>query len=200
MSNPTFSFISNAYGFAFGVLSLVGSAIGMCRWHLPSRKIQTLEELLAQTQDLFHSAVEAGLLPDLEFRTNTESRLERLREDTLQVRAKVCVATTLYSDYRALFRGLSFVIAKKCSNLKELRANVITTSEKYRLCQNAVPSITGALEREHTNSDTLSSCGGTAEHSSIPTEPVAESIHKPTCHSRQRAHSCPPIFGITQRI
>jgi hypothetical protein len=142
MNNPTFSFVSNAYGFAFGVFSLVGCAIGMWRSHLPSRKIQVLEELLAQTQDLFHSAVEAGLLPDLEFRAKAEARLERsvlrllypiashesrLREDTFQVRAEAYAATTLYSDYRAFFCGLSFAIAKKCSNLKELRANVIVS-------------------------------------------------------------------------
>jgi len=77
MNNATFSVVSNVYGFAFGVLSLLGCAIGMCRSHLPSRRIQALEDLLEQTQDLFHSAVEAGLLPDHGFRTRTEARLER---------------------------------------------------------------------------------------------------------------------------
>lgn len=64
MSNTSFSFYSNIFGFIVGGVSLLGFVVRLCRTHLPSNKIKTLEALLHETENTFRSAVEDGLLVD----------------------------------------------------------------------------------------------------------------------------------------
>lgn len=74
MSNSSFSYSSNVFGFVAGGISLLGFMIALCRPHLPSNKIKTLENLLHETENTFNEAVEAGLLVH-EFEERTQHRL-----------------------------------------------------------------------------------------------------------------------------
>lgn len=62
MSNSSFSFYSNVFGIIVGGISLLGCVVAVCRPHLPSNKIKTLETLLCETENTFKESVEAGLL------------------------------------------------------------------------------------------------------------------------------------------
>ena len=74
MSNNSLSFYSNVFGFIVGGASLLGFVVAICRPHLPSNKIKTLESLLHETDNAFKEAMEAGLLVH-EFIERTEHRL-----------------------------------------------------------------------------------------------------------------------------
>ena len=74
MSNSSFAYSSNVFGFVAGGISLLGFMIALCRPHLPSNKIKTLENLLHETENTFNEAVEAGLLVH-EFEERTQHRL-----------------------------------------------------------------------------------------------------------------------------
>jgi len=75
-------------------------------------------------------------------------------------------------------------------------------SEEYRLRQNAVSRINGTSEQGNiprdSESEILSPCSGVGEYSSLPVEPIAESIHKPACGSPKRPRSCPPDLQYAQ--
>ena len=74
MSSSSFSFSSNIFGFVAGGISLLGFMVAVCRTHLPSNKIKTLEILLHETENVFKEAVEGGLLVH-EFIERTQHRL-----------------------------------------------------------------------------------------------------------------------------
>ena len=74
MNTTLFAFYSNVFGLVVGGVSLLSLAVAVCRPHLPSNKIKTLETLLHETEDTFRAAVEAGLLVD-EFIERTKDRL-----------------------------------------------------------------------------------------------------------------------------
>lgn len=74
MNDTLFSFSANIFGFVVGGISLLGVIVAVCRPHLPSNKIKTLEALLHETEDDFEEAVEAGLLVP-EFVEKTEENL-----------------------------------------------------------------------------------------------------------------------------
>ncbi|KAG0696067.1 hypothetical protein DFH29DRAFT_952779 [Suillus ampliporus] len=132
MDNNVLSFYSNVFGLFIGATTILGVLLGFCRSHLPSERIKELEELLGETQGLYESAVEDGLLPDDMLRRQMGERLAVLREATLKLRSRAYSATTLLKDYQEFFRGLSYSIGVVCCDAKELRASVITTSEAER--------------------------------------------------------------------
>ncbi|KIK74270.1 hypothetical protein PAXRUDRAFT_836017 [Paxillus rubicundulus Ve08.2h10] len=133
MDSNTFSFYSNVFGFVAGGISLILVVFGFCRTQLPSHKIKVLEELLDETQDLFSSYVEQGYLPQESIRANIERRLARLRDETFDLRSQVYRATTFAQDYTGFFAGLSLTIGRACSDVKRVRADIITKSEIERL-------------------------------------------------------------------
>jgi hypothetical protein len=65
MDSNALSFYSNVFGLFIGGTTILGVFLGFCRSHLPSQRIKELEELLEETQDLYESAVEDGLLHDM---------------------------------------------------------------------------------------------------------------------------------------
>jgi hypothetical protein len=75
MDNNAFSFYSNVFGLFIGATTILGVLLGFCRSHLPSQKIKELEDLLDETQTLYKSAVEDGLLPDGVLRSQMGERL-----------------------------------------------------------------------------------------------------------------------------
>ncbi|KAF9226735.1 hypothetical protein BS17DRAFT_696523 [Gyrodon lividus] len=132
MNDASLSFSSNIFGFIAGGFSLVGLTVGLCRSHLPSRRIKDLECLLEDTQKTFKCALEDGLLPNARFNHVVQSQLTDLCEDARALHSRVCCATTLLQDYVEFFRGLSTSIGLTCYHVKTLRAQVITTSEAER--------------------------------------------------------------------
>ncbi|KAG2127099.1 hypothetical protein DEU56DRAFT_701819, partial [Suillus clintonianus] len=115
----------NVFGLCIGAATILGVLLGFLRSHLPSQRIKELEELLEETQGLYESAVEDGLLPDVMLRSQMGERLVVLREGMLELRSRAYNATTLLKDYQEFFRGLSYDIGVACCDMKELRASVI---------------------------------------------------------------------------
>jgi len=106
---------------------------GFCRSQLPSNKIKVLEELLDETQALFSSYAEEGYLPEESVKADIERRLARLRDETLELRSQVYRATTFAQHSTGFFAGLSLTIGRVCSQVKLLRADVISKSDIERL-------------------------------------------------------------------
>ncbi|KAI9458230.1 hypothetical protein HD554DRAFT_2140266 [Boletus coccyginus] len=131
MNNSLFSLYSNIFGFVVGGISLLGFIVTVFRPHLPSNKIKTLETLLHETEDIFNEAMEARLLIH-EFIERTEHRLTVLKEHTRSLRIRVYNATTLRQDYMELLRGTSKVIGRTYQSVKNLRAEIVTSSEERR--------------------------------------------------------------------
>ncbi|KIJ69910.1 hypothetical protein HYDPIDRAFT_104569 [Hydnomerulius pinastri MD-312] len=99
MDSTTFSFYSNVFGFIAGGVSLAGLLITVCRSHLPSNKIKTLETLLEDTEKTFLTAVENGLLKQPQFNQSVEEKLVKLKEETAVFRSRAYCVTNLRQDY-----------------------------------------------------------------------------------------------------
>ncbi|KAF9238818.1 hypothetical protein BU15DRAFT_62332 [Melanogaster broomeanus] len=143
MNSSAFSFYSSAFGFVAVGISLAGLVFGLCRSQLPSSKIKVLEELLDDTQCLLNSCVEEGYLPQERVRDEIEPDLARcLRDEIFDLRSQAYKATSFLQDYAGLFAGLSLTIGRACSQVRRLRADVITKSdtERRRRRDNAVLS------------------------------------------------------------
>lgn len=77
MNNNAFSFYTNVFGLVIGVTTIFGVILGFFRSHLPSQRIKELEELLGETQGLYDSAAEDGLLTDCTLKSQMEDRLAK---------------------------------------------------------------------------------------------------------------------------
>ncbi|KAH7887370.1 hypothetical protein F5I97DRAFT_1925826 [Phlebopus sp. FC_14] len=131
MDDNAFSIYSNVFGIVVGSVSLITLAFGL-HMHFPSKKIKYLESVLDETEKLFQSALEDGLLPQHKFTSWVEARLYQLREDTMLLRPRAYRATTWVQDCKELLKGLSLAIGKVCYQVRELRAEIITSSEAQR--------------------------------------------------------------------
>ncbi|KAH7889160.1 hypothetical protein F5I97DRAFT_1802028 [Phlebopus sp. FC_14] len=131
MATNAFSFFSNVFGIIVGSVSLIALAFGL-HMHLPSQRIKYLKSILDETDDIFKSAVEDGLLPEQRFTSKTANRLSQLREDTMTLRSRAYCATTWVQVCKELLKGLSPDIGRTCHDVKKLRAEIITSSEAER--------------------------------------------------------------------
>ncbi|KAH7887340.1 hypothetical protein F5I97DRAFT_819440 [Phlebopus sp. FC_14] len=131
MNDNSFSFSSNVFGIIVGGMSLIALAFGL-HMHLPSKRIKYLESILDETDTLFKSALEDGLLPEQNFTSRAADRLSKLRERTLVLRPRAYHATTWVQVCKELLKGLSLNIGKICYQVEELRAEIITSSEAQR--------------------------------------------------------------------
>ncbi|KAF9226738.1 hypothetical protein BS17DRAFT_878594 [Gyrodon lividus] len=100
---------------------------------LPSNKIKELETLLDDTEKFFKEALEDGLLTQHGFIQEVEQSLAELKGETSRLRSRAYNATTLRKDYTEFFKGTSSAIGFASQSLKNLRAQVITSSEQGRL-------------------------------------------------------------------
>ncbi|KAG8216513.1 hypothetical protein J3R82DRAFT_6629 [Butyriboletus roseoflavus] len=171
MASSSLSFYSSVFGFIVGGISLLGFVISLCRPHLPTNKIKTLETLLHETENTFNGAVEDGLLMH-DFIQMAEHRLAVLKEETYSLRSRAYNATTLSQDYAEFLSGTSTAIGRTCQSLKKLRAAVITSSEERR----------GRL----TQIDPVPQAP-----SPVPPSPEAE---RPPSTEILRPRSCPPAL------
>ncbi|KAH7889165.1 hypothetical protein F5I97DRAFT_1923732 [Phlebopus sp. FC_14] len=131
MDNPAFAFYTNVFGIIVGSVSLITLAFGF-HVNLPSNRMKTLEILLDETDKIFNSALEDGLLPEQEFIYKVKCHLYQLREDTMLFRLRVYCVTTWLQDCKELLKGLSVAIGKTCYELRKLRAAIVTSSEAQR--------------------------------------------------------------------
>ncbi|KAF9238765.1 hypothetical protein BU15DRAFT_13964, partial [Melanogaster broomeanus] len=115
----------NVFGFVAGAISLTCLVFSICRTQLPSNKIKVLENLLDETQSLFHSRVEEGYLPQERLKVYIDRRLDSLRDQACGLQSQAYSATTSAQDYRQLFTGLSWAIGRVCFDVREVRAQVI---------------------------------------------------------------------------
>ncbi|KAH7889229.1 hypothetical protein F5I97DRAFT_490257 [Phlebopus sp. FC_14] len=117
MNNNTFSFYSNVFAFVMGGISLVGLAFSLTRPHLPSNKIKMLQALLEETEKIYVSAIEEGLLLDACFSDTTKTQLSGLQRETHELRVRVYGVTTFLQDCALMLSGLSKSIGDTCTKL-----------------------------------------------------------------------------------
>ncbi|OAX37818.1 hypothetical protein K503DRAFT_719206 [Rhizopogon vinicolor AM-OR11-026] len=125
-----FSFYTTVFGLIVGMMSIFGVIFAFCQSHLPNPMIKELFALLEETQCLYESAVEAGLLPDSTLRSQMRDTLVKLWNNAQNLRFRAHSATTLLEDYQGFFNGLSYSIAVACSQVKELRASIIRLTRR----------------------------------------------------------------------
>ncbi|KAH7882634.1 hypothetical protein F5I97DRAFT_290401 [Phlebopus sp. FC_14] len=117
MATNTFSLSSNVFGIIVGSVSLITLAFGI-HLHLPNNRIKHLQEVLDETEQIYRSALQDGLLPQHEFTSKVERQLYKLRDYAMALRRRVYCATTWVQDCKLLFRGVSSEIGKTCSQSK----------------------------------------------------------------------------------
>ncbi|KAH7882626.1 hypothetical protein F5I97DRAFT_1816261 [Phlebopus sp. FC_14] len=131
MATNTFALASNVFGIIVGGVSLITLAFGF-HLHLPSNRIKHLQELLDETEQVFKSALEDGLLPQHKCTSDVEHHLCQLRDHAMALRRRVYCVTTWVQDCKLAFKGISSEIGSTCYELRKLRAVIITSSEAQR--------------------------------------------------------------------
>ncbi|KAH7882619.1 hypothetical protein F5I97DRAFT_1931209 [Phlebopus sp. FC_14] len=189
MATNTFSLSSNVFGIIVGGVSLITLAFGF-HLHLPSNRIKHLQEVLDETEQIFRSAVQDGLLPQHEFTSDVERHLYKLRDRAMALRRRVYCATTWVQDCKLLFRGVSSEIGKTRSQLKKLRAVIITSSEAQRrnisVRRDAATSSASSPSHVVISMDSNVTTDNTdGDASSIPTLELTEST---VAESSERSH------------
>ncbi|OJA16293.1 hypothetical protein AZE42_12499 [Rhizopogon vesiculosus] len=125
-----FSFYTAVFGLIVGMTSIFGVILAFSQSHLPNRMIKELFALLEETQSLYDSAVEAGLLPGSTLRSQMKDTLAKLWDNQQNLRFRAHSATTLLEEYLGFFKGLSYSIAVACSQVKELRSSIIRLTRR----------------------------------------------------------------------
>ncbi|TFY54582.1 hypothetical protein EVG20_g9648 [Dentipellis fragilis] len=123
------------FGLVSGIISIMALLVHAIRIHLPSAKMEELDGLLIETENLFHDAQEQGLLKDSEFVQQTKQSLANFQNNALSIRSQVHSATSLFAQFLEMFKGLSMKISTILKQVKTVRAKISTTSarEKERL-------------------------------------------------------------------
>ncbi|KAI9067214.1 hypothetical protein FKP32DRAFT_1588852 [Trametes sanguinea] len=147
---------------------------------LPCTRLRELEQLFAETEGLLQKNAEAGLLGSCDVAFGFHSRLNLLRERVERVQVESHRATTYIQNLMKMLGGLSRRISNICSDVKELRADISTTTarERERL-------------RQAQNTPTQVSCT-VEQNSSTPPLPVSEGIasEPPVSTATLSEHDC----------
>ncbi|KAI9067212.1 hypothetical protein FKP32DRAFT_291150 [Trametes sanguinea] len=132
---------------------------------LPSTRLPDLEQIFSETEGLLQKNTEAGLLGSHDVALGFRSRLELLRTRLEEVQVESHCATTLLQNVKKMLGGLSRCIFYLSNDVKELRADISTTSarerERLRQCQ-------ASLARGGETSSTPSSISPAGSSSSAP--------------------------------
>lgn len=94
--------------------------------------MKILDELLKETRTIYEKADTDGLFPSENFKEASLRMLARMEESSLSLRERTYNATTTVQEFIALFKGLSQRIMHLSVRVKDLRACLISTSEKER--------------------------------------------------------------------
>ncbi|KAI0364015.1 hypothetical protein BV20DRAFT_983451 [Pilatotrama ljubarskyi] len=125
---------SDVWDIVIGVLSIVAGVPLIVRYvhkQLPSKKLQVLLDLLDDTSTLFTSCIEQGLVNEsaaAEFQT----QLTKLRDRGDEVRLEALSAKSYTDDVVNMVKGLTRKINAVCKDVRELRAEISTTSFRER--------------------------------------------------------------------
>ncbi|KIK04126.1 hypothetical protein K443DRAFT_93835 [Laccaria amethystina LaAM-08-1] len=123
-----FNFVAGVLGFAITIIS----AAACCRTYLPGAQMKILDELLKETRTIYEKADADGLFPSENFKEASLRMLGRMEESSVSLRERTYNATTTVQEFVALFKGLSQRIMHLSVRVKDLRACLISTSEKER--------------------------------------------------------------------
>ncbi|KAI0077835.1 hypothetical protein K474DRAFT_1707016 [Panus rudis PR-1116 ss-1] len=114
---------------AIGLFPIVQSFI---RCRLPTQKFKELDDTLTETYSLLHSVEEEGLLPNPAWAEEVKRRLAGYRRQTEEYRSTVYCATTCKGQLALWFQGVSRKISEKNTDVMEVRATIMSTSQKER--------------------------------------------------------------------
>ncbi|RPD57199.1 hypothetical protein L226DRAFT_561497 [Lentinus tigrinus ALCF2SS1-7] len=126
---------SNTFGIfsgAFGIVVAIPLIWTIIHSQLPLAKLRQLEETLTETESLFRSVIEEGLLDPTENVPHFRRQLASVRSNADLLREQTYMATTLKKQLAAWLNGLSGEISVQCTNATGIRARICETSAEAR--------------------------------------------------------------------
>ncbi|KAI0351972.1 hypothetical protein OH77DRAFT_1592426 [Trametes cingulata] len=114
-----------------GLLTSIPILLHYLKKQLPSRRLRTLFNTLAETDALFTSCIGEGLLKVRQART-FRAQLSRLRGRAEAMRVQVYTARGCGDDFANLLKGMSRRINALRKNVLEVRTKISTTSDRER--------------------------------------------------------------------
>ncbi|KAI0330386.1 hypothetical protein GY45DRAFT_1323704 [Cubamyces sp. BRFM 1775] len=124
----------NIWDLFIGIVSLLTSVpiVYHCvTRQLPSRKLRALFDTLSETETLYTSCIEEGLLKEYEARTFSKN-ISALRRRATDIRVLVHSAKTYGDDFKNLVQGVTRRINRLCKDIKKVRSKISTTSNRER--------------------------------------------------------------------
>ncbi|KAI0076445.1 hypothetical protein K474DRAFT_1708160 [Panus rudis PR-1116 ss-1] len=122
----------NTVSLILAIVALVPLGYTVLTRKLPSRKFKKLKKEFNEARDYFHTVLEEGLLPDPNFVQLCRMQLDDCHQDVETSRADAYHAATFNEQCIALYNGLSRQIDEKRSEVADLHATIVSTSEKQR--------------------------------------------------------------------
>ncbi|KAI9067208.1 hypothetical protein FKP32DRAFT_1588846 [Trametes sanguinea] len=126
---------SDKFDLAIGIISIVAfpTVIVTIIYNLlPSTRLVELETVFTETEGLLKKNFEAGLLGPQDIAAQFHRRISLLERDIEDVRVESHCATTYIQNVKKMLGGLSRRIFYLCNEVKELRADISTTSARER--------------------------------------------------------------------
>ncbi|KAI0700984.1 hypothetical protein C8T65DRAFT_657001 [Cerioporus squamosus] len=122
------------WNIALGVLSICTAILGIVTFintRLPSNKLHTMFELLQDADGLLLSCSEEGLVPS-EAADDFREQLGWLRSRADEARLETLAAKSYSEDFANWLKGLTRNIDQICQNVREIRAEISTSSMRER--------------------------------------------------------------------
>ncbi|KAI0077837.1 hypothetical protein K474DRAFT_1661256 [Panus rudis PR-1116 ss-1] len=119
-------------GLAIGVLTVVPGLYALLSYNLPSRRFKVLRKDFNETSELFEKVTEEGLLPEPEYVREVRQSLDTCHALLESYREKVYRAASLVHQCQELYGGLSRMINATCDDVRKIRANIVSKSNKER--------------------------------------------------------------------
>ncbi|KAI0941484.1 hypothetical protein AcW1_003362 [Taiwanofungus camphoratus] len=115
-----------------GTLGLIPILTSIVNDQMPSAKLMVLEETLLDTDSLLQSVSEEGLFTNNNFISETEHRLAYFHSKAEEYRTATYCATTFMKQLKEMMKGLSKRISLLCNDVKDVRADISSTSSTQR--------------------------------------------------------------------
>ncbi|KAF8056647.1 hypothetical protein FPV67DRAFT_1530897 [Lyophyllum atratum] len=125
---------SNIFAYITGGIALFGTIVSMvfyCRNYFPSVRMTVLQEVYHETKEYYEIVRREGLLPH-SYAEDVEVDLKELEYAMITLREATWKCRTSVQEITAAFQGLSAMIAKVVSKVKDLRVKIVTVSEEQR--------------------------------------------------------------------
>ncbi|OBZ75943.1 hypothetical protein A0H81_04133 [Grifola frondosa] len=170
-----------------GVLGLLPLLSALIHNQLPSSRFKMLHDTMSETESLFRTVMEEGLLKNPSYVQQTEGRLNQMRSEVEDLRAATHRATSFVKEIRGFLHGLSREISLLCEEVKELRASISATSseERRRLTYQS-----RHVQQSIVNSDSRSIATSMTSNNGLSTESSGECGLQPESESDTRVSGC----------